>query len=114
MATTHGNDHQLCLDNDSQAGAMLTRKKGRKKHPSHTGAFRNSSTSFRVQSGARGPEITSLPTPQTPSNALGLDFEGSFEMPIADAEWGPQQDGFGISGPSQSVIISIFSEYVCA
>ena len=59
-----GKTINFALDNDSQAGAMLTRK-GRKNHPSHTGTFQNSSTSFRVQysiwsswSGNRSPTYT--------------------------------------------------------
>jgi len=71
---------------------MLNRKKGKKKHP-RSSALRGLSTTFRVQP-------VDLPTPRTPSNTLGLDFEDSFEMSIGGAEWGLQQVAFDSSGIS--------------
>jgi hypothetical protein len=81
---------------------MLSRKKGKKKHP-RSNAFQISSMTFRVQPAAQI-QVMDLPTPRTPSTP-GLDFEDSFEMLIGDAEWGLQREDFDISGPSKYAYI---------
>jgi hypothetical protein len=74
---TAGMEINFALES-SRAGAMLTRKKGKKKRP-RSGGFNSSSSSFGVQSGspmsARDPRFNTLATPQTPSNALRLELE---------------------------------------
>jgi hypothetical protein len=74
---TAGMEINFALES-SRAGAMLTRKKGKKKRP-RSGGFNSSSTSFRVQPGlpmsARDPGFNTLATPETPSNALRLELE---------------------------------------
>ena len=90
----------------SQTGSMLNRKKGKKKKKlSH--AFQSSSTIFRVQPAAH----IDLPTPRTPSNTFGLDFEDDFEMSNGDAGWGLEQEVFETSGPSQCVYITNSSNW---
>ena len=75
---------------------MLTRRKGKKKHP-RSDAFQNLSTTFKVQ--------LEPATPQTPSNTLGLGFDDDYEISIGGAEWGFQQETFDTSGPSRCAYI---------
>ena len=96
----------FALDNaSSRTRSMLSRKKGpgNKKHP-HSNSFQSPSTTFRVQPAAHI-QVMDLPTPRTPSNTLGLDFEDICEMSIGDAEWGFQREAFDVPGPSKYVYI---------